>query len=409
MRGLYILGSYLYGFVLHIASLVLRHPKAKKIVEGRKATSNLEATEFPPDPIWVHVSSLGEYEQVKPILKYIKAHSKHAIVLSFYSSSGYDRVNDSSLFNTKIYLPLDVPKKMSALIDKMSPHALILSKYDIWPIMLSELEKRSVPKYLFSAHFRDSQIYFKSYGSFFLKALKSIQYIFVQNKKSAETLIDFYPSDQVAIGGDMRVSSIVSDSTHVQPIREIEKFLQGHPCFIGASIYAEEVKMILNSWPNQVEKIILAPHEITQKNIAKIEGLLRDASYTKYSDGIDYDKKILLLDTVGLLKNSYQYSKLVYVGGGFGKGIHNIIEPAVHHNRVIHGPKSQTFPEAQELNELGTAILITDRRDFRSATSTLLMLSDDEVKQANRSFFRSQQELNQKTYKFLENLDFIAS
>ncbi len=408
MRALYIAALYVYSIALQIVA-ALGHTKAKKIVCGRRETARLAAKDFPPDPVWVHVSSLGEYQQIRPIMEYIRQRSDKPIVLSFYSSSGYERVQDTHLYDLKIYLPLDIPRSMHRLVQSLAPHMLILSKYDIWPIMLEELDKLDKPAYLFSGHFRRSQIYFRAWGGFFRQALQRLTHIFIQEADSAEILAEHYPAECISIGGDMRVASIQQDSAHTVKYPDIDAYLGQRRTYIAGSIYPHEIDMVIKSWYKKTDRLILAPHEIDSATIKRIIDDLPDDSYSLYSEGIDKSKEILILDSVGMLRNVYKYATLVYVGGGFRKGIHNIVEPAVHHCRIIYGPKSETFPEAQRLSKLGCAMQITDKKDLAYATEKMIMLPEEEIIAGSKTFFREQQTLHQAVYDFLENLDFITS
>ncbi len=409
MYGLYHIGTWLYGIGIRAAAL-LGHSKAKKLIAGRQVTKNLSAAEYPSRPLWLHVSSLGEYEQILPILRYIRSKSEVPIVLSFYSSSGYEHVNDPSLYDLKIYLPIDTPSAMRSLITRMNPRALMLTKYEIWPYLIKLLTEEERPVYLFSALCRKNQIYYKWYGRLMRKTLQMIDYIFTQDDTSQEVLSTIYPSDQISISGDMRVQSIRDQSQTSHGDERVFEFLEGQKCYIGASIYRPEVRALLASWTRREVKIILAPHIVTEDYVQTIIEQMNGVKYTRYTDPVwDKDADVLILDTIGILKHVYRYTELAYVGGGFGKGIHNIVEPAIYANKIVFGKKSEKFAEAERLCALGTALRIHAMQDIDKATATLETLELDYVARQYQTFFDEQETHSQTVYAFLSNLDLTTS
>ncbi len=409
MKVLYHIAILIYSLGIHVAA-ICGHPKARLLISGRRATKKMDAKDFPSDPIWVHVASLGEYDQIRPLLQHIRKKSAVKIVLSFYSPSGFIHVKDKDLYDLKLYLPADLTSNMRKLVTKMNPSALLLTKYEIWPNMIESLYQEERPIYLFSALFDRSQIYYKWYGASMKKTVQKLHFIFTQNVSSQRLLEQFYPGERTDISGDLRIQSVADQSKKATEQPKIQSFIAGHKCYIGASIYHYEIESLIDAWVDQDVKIILAPHIINEKYIQRIINKMGDNSYTRYtSHEWNPNSKILILDTIGVLKHVYQYTELAYIGGGFGKGIHNILEPAVYGNRIVFGPKSTKFPEAQELSTLGTAIRIQKISEIKSASEKLAQKDKAEIVKKNKLFFEAQNERTEKVYTYLSNLDFMAS
>lgn len=390
MIWLYTLGTIIYSVLLHLAALI-GHAKATKILRGRLSTKRIPSEQIPKDNIWVHVASLGEYQQIKPILRTIKeAQPTQKIVLSFYSPSGYENTSEDGLYDLKFYLPLDTPWAMASVINKIEPKALLLSKYDIWPNLMRLISKKGVRSYLFSAVFYPRQIYFRWYGGFFRKALRALDFIYVQNSESLKQLEEIYPSERIDISGDLRISAIQEDSKIPERYREIEMALNGKKALIAGSCYLHEADMILDYINHTDAPLLLVPHDVDDKSIKKWESRLENLVYSKYSQGVNPEHRIILIDTIGMLHSLYQYAQVCYIGGGFGKGIHNIVEPAIYGVPVIFGPKSKGFPEAEEFVSHGVAIQIQKQKEFMEAYRILESIDKESASSYFNRFFDDQ-------------------
>jgi 3-deoxy-D-manno-octulosonic-acid transferase len=347
--------------------------------------------------VWVHVASLGEYEQVVPVIKGLKMHFKnYSFLISFFSDSGYRVKKNNSIGDFETYLPLDTSKNAKAFVDKVNPVFAVFVKYDIWPNYLNCLNSKKIDAFLIASRFRSNQIYFKFYGHFFRKALKSFQYIFVQDKSSGN-LLSRIEIRNWKLSGDTRYDRVSLQLEQDNRLNFMENFLMGAPCMVCGSTWpeGEEQLMPCINDKNINQKYVIAPHQINQKHINDITKSLKK-SHIKYSDIKNQDLSlydILILDTVGLLVKVYAYADLAYVGGGFGNsGLHNILEPAAFGVPIIIGPNHKKFPEAEALQKHGGLFVVTHAEEMHTK---IKLLRENEVlknkmSQASKTFISSQ-------------------
>jgi len=324
----------------------------------------------------MHVSSLGEFEQGRPILERWKAKfPDDRILLSFYSPSGFNIRKNYPLADLVFYLPLDTRKKMNLIIDQLQPDLFILVKYDFWPNLLQVLHRRNIPSYLISARLRPDQYFFKNWGRFFLRQLQVFKWIFVQDEASA-LLLKKHHFEQVVIAGDTRVDAVMT--AYRQPKTDNRQLV-----FIGGSTWPVEEKMLAKVWKSSDFKklrkewrLVIAPHDIAEEHLLQIEELF-EGEIIRHSrikgpwpDALN-QYSVILIDSIGFLSTLYAYADLAFVGGGFGKGIHNILEPAAYGIPVVFGPKWTKFGEAESLIEIGAAFPVNDFESFSSAITKL--------------------------------------
>jgi len=370
-----------YDILTRLAWLVLRaialfRPKIALFVAGRKRSFSQLAGLSPDRPtLWMHVASLGEYEQGLPILEGLrKAHPRHQVLLTFFSPSGYEVKKDSPLAEVVAYLPMDSLANCRRFLDLVDPRLAIFIKYEIWPNYLSELKKRGVPTLLASARFTKRQLFFKPYGGFMRKSLRAFDHFFVQDENSM-ALLQHLGLGNVTLGGDSRFDRVLEIAGTDNRLDFMEAFKKG--CFTlvaGSSWPRDEALLIpyINAAASDM-KFVIAPHEIKGEHIAKIQEAL-DRGALRYSelDGRDPgDYQVLILDTIGLLNKVYSYGEVAYVGGGFATGLHNTLEPAVHGIPVIIGPQFGDFPEAVDLVDLGGLFPVTDLDGFQRTLAAL--------------------------------------
>jgi 3-deoxy-D-manno-octulosonic-acid transferase len=342
---LYNVGFRLYIFVVYLAALV--NPKAKKLIAGRKKFFRLhqpDTTAF----IWFHCASLGEFEQARPLIEKIKKEQpSKKILLSFFSSSGYEVRKNYSFADQVIYLPFDSRSNAKKFFNTFNISLAVFVKYDVWPFYLKELFRRKIPVFLISATFRKNQFYFKWYGKFMVDLLKKMNHIFVQDKDSL-MLLQQKKFDNASQCGDVRVDRVIQIHAENHALSEIEVFASGPDCFVFGSVYPEEINLI-KQFSSQVQcRIIIAPHTVEKTNI--------DVFLRNFPDSIlwselnSYSGQLfLIINNIGMLSKIYKYGIGAYIGGGFGKGIHNILEPAIWGIPVYFGPLFHKFPEAISL------------------------------------------------------------
>ncbi len=336
--------------------------------------------------MWFHCASLGEFEQGRPVIEeYKKQNPGTYILISFFSPSGYEIRKNYKQADKVIYLPLDTAGNARRFIDIIKPQKVIFVKYEFWYNYLHELWKKKLPVYLISANFREDQWFFRFYGSSFKKTLGYFTKLFVQNERSRKILAKNGITN-VIVAGDTRFDRVAeisrqagqADGSMKSP-DILKEFKKDNSLIIAGSTWPED-EAILITYINESKtgvKWVIAPHEIDEVHIRQITGRLK-RSYILYSDlnasghsnPENYD--VLIIDNIGLLSGIYAYGEIAYVGGGFGIGIHNILEPASHGMPVIFGPNFSKFQEAIDLVSLGGGLSIDSYEYFVNKLSSLL-------------------------------------
>ncbi|MBC8110841.1 MAG: 3-deoxy-D-manno-octulosonic acid transferase, partial [Verrucomicrobia bacterium] len=334
MLFLYNLGIFFYGFLARL--LALWNPKAKLYIVGRNNIfSRIEqALQQQTKPLaWFHCASLGEFEQAKPVIEaFRKKYPDFFIFLTFFSPSGYEIRKNYAGADAIFYLPTDTQANARRFISRLKPDLVCFVKYDLWYHYLTELKKRQIKTILFSAIFRQNQLFFKSYGHFYRNILACFNHIFVQNDSSL-VLLQSIGITQTSVAGDTRFDSVAENFANKKEILIAEKFKDGKKLLIVGSCWEADLTLIIDfisqfSYPL---KIIIAPHEIKEWYFSKIEKEVNKKSVRfSQADVLTIAKaEILLIDNVGMLANLYKYGDFAYVGGGFGEGLQNFLETAV--------------------------------------------------------------------------------
>jgi len=326
--------------------------------------------------IWIHCASLGEFEQGRPIIESIKKNYPETfILLTFFSPSGYEVRKNYALADFVCYLPADTPKQAKQFINIVQPELVIFVKYEFWLNMLEVLKQKNIPVLLTSAIFRENQIFFKWYGSLWRNALRGFKHIFVQNQESA-TLLASIQLKNFSIGGDTRFDRVVEIANQFIAIPQIEKFCNKKSVLVAGSTWiADEILLskLATAFPKW--KMIIAPHEIDENHLSNLEKSFQQSC--RFSALINLSEKelesiqILIIDNIGMLSKLYNYANICYVGGGFGSGIHNVLEAAVYGKPVLFGPKFHKFDEAKALIKAGGAFSIQDEISLFSKFSDL--------------------------------------
>jgi 3-deoxy-D-manno-octulosonic-acid transferase len=353
-------------------------------VKGRATTFDKLTLELDPNKpkIWCHCASLGEYEQGLPIFEAIKQQKpNHQIVLSFFSPSGYEIKKESSVAHVVVYIPLDVPKNAKKFIQCVRPELVIFTKYDIWPNFLLEANNTGAQSYLISALFRKEQIYFKGFGGFMRKTLRSFTHIFIQNETS-KTLLNKIGISNVSVAGDTRFDRVSQQLLINNRVDFLEHFTQGKLTVVfGSSWPADDAIFLpfINQFNSQEVKYIIAPHKISKKYSLELQNHLNKkvVSFSRLQSYSDTDLKeadIFLLDTIGYLSKAYSYADIAFVGGASGHtGLHNILEPAVFGIPICIGKHYSKFPEAIELVKLGGVISVDSSEEFQKLMTELIL------------------------------------
>ena len=372
--------------------------------------------------IWFHVSSLGEFEQGRPIIEALRNQNLPVkIILTFFSPSGYEMRKNYPLANHVFYLPIDTQSNATRFLNLIQPDLTVFVKYEFWFHYLTQLQKRQVPILLVSAIFREKQFSkFNPYAPLLLRILKRFTKIFLQDTPSV-FLLKKQGLDNMVVSGDTRVDRVAAIAAENKRLPIVEQFVGNAPIFVGGSTWEGDEKEILpifknpkfNNW-----RFIFAPHDVSLKNIERLERLLpekpirysqilkntlENASDTEGSfdvgfqmsdvgntpseirnptseiqntEGSYFSKKevirILIIDNVGMLSTLYRYGKIAYIGGGFGSGIHNTLEPIAHGLPVLFGPKYEKFTESVRLAETGGGFVVSKEKSVEMVVESLL-------------------------------------
>ena len=360
---------FLYRTAIRIASLW--NNKAKLWLNGRKNIFDRLRTELRTQDskiIWFHCSSLGEFEQGRPVIEKLKSQNPgFKFLLTFFSPSGYEIRKDYKGVDWVFYLPLDSKKNAKTFFDIVNLALAVFVKYDYWYYYLNECKKRKIPLLLISGIFRKEQPFFKWYGNLHRSMLNCFTHFFVQDKESLQ-LLQSINIKNATVAGDTRFDRVSEIAENFTPIEAIEKFCSGLPVLVAGSTWSEDEKLIKDATANFPDlKIIIAPHEIHKEHINQLKSFFPDAvlySQLRVQSPEAIISDHLIIDNIGMLSKLYHYSTIAYVGGGFNKGIHNTIEAAVYGNPVLFGPNYKKFKEAIGLIENGGGICITSSNEL---------------------------------------------
>jgi 3-deoxy-D-manno-octulosonic-acid transferase len=339
--------------------------KAKQFTQGRKDifTRMAQAISAEDRVVWMHVASLGEFEQGRPILEEIRRkYPELKILLTFFSPSGYEIRKNYAGADYIFYLPVDTPSNVKRFLDIAHPELVIFVKYEFWINYLSELKRRGIRSYLVSAIFRRDSVFFRSYGSMWRKALDAFDQMFVQSEESRELLhrIGF---DNVIVAGDTRFDRVAAIARAAKPVDIVARFKGDAPLFVAGSTWGPDEDILLpliNA--NPAVRFVIAPHEMEEARINKIPQSAHGGAkrYTQCDEQTDFSAtQVLVLDTIGMLSSVYRYASWAYIGGGFGVGIHNTLEAATFGLPMAFGPKYDKFKEARDMMALGVASSVT--------------------------------------------------
>ena len=360
--------------------------------ERKNILKNLENSVSKNDNhIWIHVASLGEYEQGLPIFKEIKSlYKNHKIILSFFSSSGYEVRKNNSIGDLTIYLPLDSPYNAKKFISLLNLKMAFFVKYEFWPNYLQNLKNNNVPTYLLAGLFRENHWFFKWYGSGFLNLLKSsITHFFVQNKES-KNLLASYNITNCTLMGDSRFDRVNSLLNQNNEIKNIKEFIGDKICLVAGSTWKEDESIMINSINDNNDLAwIIAPHQINKKQIKKFQDKLKCESiiHSNLNQNNITTAKVLIIDSIGLLTRLYSYSDISYVGGGMGNsGLHNILEPAIFKNPILIGKNYLNFPEAKNLIAENGAVSVKDAKEFKRILNKLIENKRERIEMGKINF-----------------------
>ena len=378
MKLLYNIGILIYTLIIRIISPFNR--KARLLVNGNKNWyAKLNEKIVPGDKyIWIHCASLGEFEQGRPVIEAIKNKTtRYKIILTFFSPSGYEIRKNYKLADIICYLPPDTPRNAELFTSLVNPEKVIFVKYEFWNNFLSAVSKRDIPLFLISGIFRENQSFFKWYGDFFRRILLKFTTIYIQDQNSYNLLSNIGLKNMI-ITGDTRFDRVAEIAAQAKEIPQIALFRGNEKLFLAGSSWKPDEEIIakyINSHPG-IMKWVFAPHEIVNENIERLEKLftVKSVRFTEFTDN-SADARVMIMDNIGMLSSAYRYASIAAVGGGFGKGIHNILEPACWSIPVLFGPNYGKFREAVDLIAMEGAKSFNDYDDFEEILN--LWISDE--------------------------------
>ncbi|MBN2570844.1 MAG: 3-deoxy-D-manno-octulosonic acid transferase [Ignavibacteriales bacterium] len=371
-----------------IASIV--NSKIKRGLEGRKnwyleLKVKLEQLDKSKETIWFHSSSMGEFEQAKPIIEKIKKENRYKVIVSFYSPSGYENSLKYPYPNIITYMPFDSPGNVKKYLKLVQPNLAVFMRYDIWPNFIWRLEKQDVPCFIVDATMRkDSKRKWLIIKSLHKSIYRSITKILTVTQDDYDNFLLFeINKENLEVVGDTRFDRVYQKSLEAKEKKIFtQDFFKNKKVFVFGSSWEADESVIFPAFEKLAKYdeniiMIIAPHEPTLFHIEKIENEFANKLKTiRFSFISNYsNERIIIIDSIGILLTLYYYADVAYVGGSFKQGIHNVLEPAVYGIPVLFGPKIQNSQEAQYLEEIGGGIIVRNKKD---AYRTLRQLFWDE-------------------------------
>lgn len=375
---------FIYTIAIHLYTLGIRtaalfgHSKARLMVTGwKEVPAALARLEKGKPTVWFHAASLGEFEQARPVLEaYRQRHPECQVLVTFFSPSGYEVRKNYAQAEAICYLPMDTPGNVRRFLDAVHPDKVFFVKYEFWYNYLSVLRQRGIDTYIFSAIFRPEQYFFKPWGRWFIRQLREcFTHLFVQNEESLQ-LLQSHGIAHCSLAGDTRYDRVNQIALTAEPDAVVERFLQEHdgPVLVAGSTWPPDEQLLARLHESKKwfpERIIIAPHEIHEEHLRSIEALFPNS--IRYSECINAltqshnntftHSKVLIIDNIGLLSKLYRYATVAYIGGGFGVGIHNILEAVAYGKPVVFGPNHHKFQEAHDIIDLGGGMTVDEKPD----------------------------------------------
>lgn len=399
MSFLYSIGMCLAFPGIWVASLFSK--KIRMFLNGRRGLVRKIEESFKDvkeDVVWFHCSSVGEFEQARPLIEWYKgSHPEIRILLTFFSPSGYELRKNYSLADWVYYLPMDTISNARRMMRAVKPKKLIFTKYDLWNNYIRQARKAGCEIYLVSAIFRRFQPFFKWWGGFFRRMLRCITVIFVQDEESRKLLETIGIKDNVIVSGDTRFDRVDKIASESKLFPVIENFAKDSFTIVAGSTWLPDDELIAEVMKNFSKvRLVVAPHEIHKERIDKVLQVYEPYGTICYSEveedadremvsenpqSIADGKRVLVIDCIGILSSLYRYADFAYIGGGFGAGIHNTLEAAVYGVPLAFGPNYRKFQEAMDLIECSGATSV-------SSASELYQVIDNCVKDIDLRDFR---------------------
>lgn len=370
---------YSLGICLYSVALLLASPfnsKARLLVRGRRNVwRDLGHYVNSSRCVWIHAASLGEFEQGRPLIEAIREkYPDRRIVLTFFSPSGFEIRKNYPLADLVCYLPADTFFNARRFIRLINPEMAFFVKYEFWHFFLKELKRKNIPVYGVSVIFRKDQPFFKPWGFWFRRMLNCYNHFYVQDDLSAN-LLKQIGHNNYTVAGDTRFDRVakIAASSPNDPL--VERFSSNSRVIVAGSTWEPDDAILvdyINNSPDDV-RLIIVPHEIGQEHINQIVERLKVPYFLYTNNPVDAAScKVMIVNTIGLLSAIYKYGQIAYIGGGFGKGIHNTLEAATYGMPVIWGPNYRKFNEAHQLVERGAGFVVSNQAELSNTIDKLL-------------------------------------
>jgi 3-deoxy-D-manno-octulosonic-acid transferase len=350
----------IYLYLLGVAIYSRFNEKVRKMWRGERDAFRILREKVDPNAkyVWFHAASLGEFEQGRPLMEQLrKDHPEYKILLTFFSPSGYEVRKNYEGADIITYLPLDTITNARRFLRTVRPVMAFFIKYEFWYNYLHILKHRHIPVYSVSSIFRPEQVFFKWYGRQYGRVLNCFTHFYVQNEVSKELLAKIGIKN-VDVVGDTRFDRVLQIKEAAKQLPLVEAFVKDAPqVFVAGSSWPPDEEIFIKYFSTHKNwKLIIAPHVIGEDHLKQIEKLLEGRKVIRYTEATEanvQDAEVLIINCFGLLSSIYHYGNVAYVGGGFGVGIHNLLEAAVWDVPVFFGPNNQKFQEAQGLKTSG--------------------------------------------------------
>ena len=373
----------IYFYLLGVAIYSRFNEKVRRMWRGEREAFRVLKEKVDPEAkyVWFHAASLGEFEQGRPLMERLRQeHPEYKILLTFFSPSGYEVRKNYEGADIICYLPLDTPVNAIRFLRLVRPVMAFFIKYEFWYNYLHILKHRHVPVYSVSSIFRPDQVFFKWYGRQYGRVLNCFTHFFVQNEVSKQLLEKIHITE-VSVVGDTRFDRVLQIKEAAKQLSVVEAFKQDYKVFVAGSSWPPDEEIFIRYFNEHKDwKLIIAPHVIGEDHLAQIESLLEGRRVVRYKDATEEqvkDADVLIINCFGLLSSIYHYGDIAYVGGGFGVGIHNVLEAAVWDVPVFFGPNNQKFQEAQGLKAAGGGFDFKTYEEFAARMDRFLTDADE--------------------------------
>ena len=369
-----------YNILIRVYYLILLaasplHSKARKWIVGRKnLREQFSVIDFSKERwVWFHCSSYGEFQDGRTLMEaYKKEHPQTQILLTFFSSTGYELKRNYQVASAVFYLPLDTAANALWLLDMVKPITVFFIRHDIWPNYILACAKRNIPVFLTSFTLNSESKFFKwPLKEFYRKTFRRLCGIFVHNNDVKQLLQLNGFSDNIVVAGNSRIDAIIEAAAKSKGDELIQRFVSDSFCCIAGSTHKKDVEIFLAAFElleAQNIKWILVPHEVDASEIKNAkEKLGNKMSLLSEAGHCEPQIKLLWVDRVGALAGLYRYANLAFIGGGFNRsGIHSILEPLIFGSAVCFGPNIRNYQEAKDLLKTGDTKIIESPEELVS-------------------------------------------